>query len=795
MSKILVILASVMFFQSAFGQNSNPVGGAESSGEVKAEAGVDANPNQNQNQNATAPAQSTTPSEPANATTQNSSANSTSQSTTQGATSAAPAQAIENKKPAVKETPAKTTQAEALQKIQNAKPAKANNADLNTKNSALSAGEEKSETTTPQGPVEIPQVKKSIIRTAKSARFSKGLYFDQLNSSVMLPPMQFEYDLTLQNGAALSVGNVLLSENNFFFALTTLGKAHPDVAPVLKEEERGQYYLIMRWPELLLNTGTVEMISKRGTVLWKHEITKEMRDEWTKRVNSWRSDLKLATKKDVKKSGLFATQYAEPMENIPLQGQKEIFRFCVTQVQERAQTKVCSRWYGTKNVAGRGVIMGKAKVDAVTPRALVQNETAPLKDDKPVSADMPTSFFAELLGGETYEFVAQPNKLNLMDIADTVKPNVLRVIGYETRPTSPSLIINPDQYSSFTKMIGFEATIGDTRKFWIAPLRRDKPQMYLPGQGGGVFKQVFELADVPKFTARPYVDKNTPKETYYDDFKIYGRKLPDVQVNTDQNSVEVASNKTEFTWNFRAQEKGQINRSYLNLEYEGKIYKSYYEVYRGYARELSARFTGVVSGGQASTIAEIAYNQWFENFIGSTDYWFGRQRWGLSAKAFQTMSKIRVDSAGTTASLEVMNAELKYRVTPGLWGREETIGPMASYQSVKYGNVSATMLGAGGFWARSMPRIFDDFLNEYIPFMNYPKWVDMEFIYYPLSLNSSVKVDSTLSLNFHGKVLWTQNIFGEAGFGLKRYSFLDQASNTKATLNAFYGTVGLGISF
>ncbi len=93
-----------------------------------------------------------------------------------------------------------------------------------------------------------------------------------------------------------------------------------------------------------------------------------------------------------------------------------------------------------------------------------------------------------------------------------------------------------------------------------------------------------------------------------------------------------------------------------------------------------------------------------------------------------------------------------------------------------------------------MPLVFDRILN-YLPFMNYPKWVDAEVIYYAVPLSSDVLLSSSFSTNFHGQVLWRKNFFGEAGFGLKRYAFSNPSINRKAELNSFYGTIGLGLKF
>ncbi|WII73780.1 hypothetical protein QJS83_07810 [Bdellovibrio sp. 22V] len=646
---------------------------------------------------------------------------------------------------------------------------------------------------------EIPAPQKSLLKTAATREFNKPLYFDQLDNGVILPPLELEYDLSAANGKVLRIGNVLFSEKNFFFALLPLGKTHSQLNQVLSSGEAEKFALVMAWPDKLMTHGTLEMISRTGTVLWTYSFSQDDHVRWQKQLDEWRKGLitRGAAAKDVARSGIFGSAYAitdVKSTNAPFWGQKDSFRFCITQTDGRNQTKMCSQRYGTKS-SGNNVIMGKVRQDPTTPRVLVQNEEAALKNSVPVAVDMPTAFFAELGTGESYEFVTVPNKLELMDISDTKKPGVLRIVGYDTRPLGRSIILNPDQYSSLTKMLGFEATIGDPRKFWASVIKKDDPKIYLPGQGGGVFKQKFELSEIPRAQSRVYLSRRTPTGTYIDGIKLEGRKQPLANISSEQNAVETNErDPAAFVWHFKATERGQINRSYLNVEFEGKTYKSYFELYKGYPRELSGRFTGVQASSDFVIMGELAYNQWFEDLFGWTNYWLSRQRWGVSFKYFQSFNQLKVDTAGNTAPLSVMTLDFKYRATPGLWGRDESVGGMVSYQNVTFDELKAPMLGVGAFWARSMPKVFDDFFNL-LPIFRYPKWVDMEFIYYVSSMDSKVKLDAPMSLNFHGKVLWTDRYFGEAGFGMKRYSFTDTSLNQKAELNTFYGTVGLGINF
>lgn len=648
-------------------------------------------------------------------------------------------------------------------------------------------------------PLAAPMQGRSLLKTAATKNYSKALYFDQLDNGVILPPLEFEYSLAKQDGKELVVGDVSLSEKNFFFALAPLVKGHSQLSKVVSAEEGNKIALMISWPEKLLSEGILEMVSTKGEVLWKHSFTQKDREDWKKTLAGWRKALlsQGVNAKQVARSGIFGSQLGLldiESKKAPFRGQKAAFRFCLTQSDGRNSTTLCSKVYGTKST-GQKVVMGKLTMPLKTPRTLVNGKVTTLERVLPVSFEQPTSFYAELAGGETYEFMTLPNKLQLMDISDMKNSKLLKIVGSETRPTSASVPLNPQKESSLTKMLGFESTIGDDRKLWMAAIKKEMPVLYLPGVVGGVFKQRFELSEIPRMQSRVYLHKDTPKGTYIDGVKLYGRKQPQAVVSSKQNiAVENATDPALFVWNFRATERGKINRAYLDVNFKDKNFRSYYEMYKGFPRELSGRFTGVASGSEFLMLSEFAYNQWFEDLFGWDDYWMSRQRWGISGKFFNSINQLKVDTAGRTVPLSVLTLDAKYRMTPGLWGRDESVGAILSYQSVTFDKVQAPMLGVGAFWARSMPRVFDEVFNL-LPFMRYSKWVDVEFLYYFSSLDSKVRLNAPMSLNFHGKVLWTDTIFGEAGFGLKRYSFSDTTLNQKAELNTFYGTVGIGLNF
>ncbi|MDG0816138.1 hypothetical protein [Bdellovibrio svalbardensis] len=658
-----------------------------------------------------------------------------------------------------------------------------------------------SATSTPQTAAQevedVPAPQRSLLKSAATKDFNKALYFDQIDNGLILPPLELDYELSA-NGKQLRVGNVTLTEKNFFFGLMPLGKTHSQLNQVVSAADAEKMVLVMAWPEKLLSSGNLEMISRTGAVLWRTKVSQANILSWNQKLEGWRKGLLSAgVPASNLRGGIFGAQYA--ILNTEAAGvfanANESFRFCLSFEEGRNQSKLCSQRYAVKNT-DKGLVMSKVRADKATARILVNNEDAPLKQTSPVATDVPVGFYSELSTGESYEFVSIPNKLQLMDIADTSSDKTLRIVGYDTRPLGRSIILNPDQYTKLTKLLGFEATIGDPRKFWAAAVPTSDPRIYLPGQGGGVFQQRFELSEIPRRQSRVYLSKRTPSGTYVDGIELEGRKQATSEVSSTQNSIELdQKDPGHFYWKFQAKERGQINRSYLNVNFEGKTYKSYYEIYKGFPRELSARLSAVSASGTLIFLGELAYNQWFEDILGWSNYYVSRQRWGFAAKYFQSFNQLTVDkTTGKTAPLSVLNVDLKYRFTPGLWNRDETVGALASYQNVNFDQLKAPMIGVGGFWARSMPKVIDDIFNV-VELMRYPKWVDMEFIYYVKSMDSNVTLNSSMSLNFHGKVLWTDSLFGEAGFGYKRYAFTDTALNQKAELNTFYGTVGLGLNF
>lgn len=664
---------------------------------------------------------------------------------------------------------------------------------------ASGAGESVSETPPPV----LPAARTSLLKSTKDAAYTKPLLFDPAEAGALLPPPEIDYDLSQDGGKTLRIGNIRLGEKTLIFALRSLSSFQPRLSELAGEEAQHPA-LVMVWPTALLRRGTLEMISRSGQVIWSYEITEQALSAWTAKQAGWRAKLRErgVSAKDLER-GVFRASFAIRdlrERSSPLLRNLDSFRFCLSQNEGKLQTRLCSERFATR-VTGSQIVMSRA-ASAASPRVVVMKENGALRGTVPVPADALAQFYADLATGQSYEFLALAPKLDLVDLSDTSKPGLLRVSGFGVAPTSAHAILNPKKFGALTTMLGFEPTIGHDRVYWGAGLRVEDPVLYFPGTGGGVFKQRFQLADVPRSAARPHFEATTKTGTYSSEPTIHGRKQADSQVSSEQNAAKPeAADPTKFSWDFRASEKGAINRSFMSVTYEGKVYKGFYEIYRSYANELSGRFSAVGSLGSSNLllVGELAYNHWFENWFGWDNYYVTQQRWGASFKYFKSLTKVKTGTDKTTgedkqASLDVMALDLKYRFSPGLWTFDESVGLIGSYQNVTFDVVKAPMLGVGAFWARSMPRSLNEFFNAF-PLMDAPKWVDMEFIYYAASMKSDVKLNNTMALNFHGQVLWRKNLFGEAGFGFKRYGFVDSGQSLAATLDTFYATWGLGIKF
>ncbi|MES2855562.1 MAG: hypothetical protein V4692_06855, partial [Bdellovibrionota bacterium] len=305
----------------------------------------------------------------------------------------------------------------------------------------------------------------------------------------------------------------------------------------------------------------------------------------------------------------------------------------------------------------------------------------------------------------------------------------------------------------------------------------------------------FSYDRLPKESDRVFIKERASTGAFSATPLIYGFTGRADKILSKEKSAKKTSAKF-FEWTFAAPEKGEDNKARVTLIHskDKEKWVAHHTVYRGYPFEASARLSGVASAtGSLVIIGEAAASAWFEHLGFTQNDTFARQRWGVTSRYFKALQPFKSNNR-TIDTFTALNFDLKYNLLRGVWNRDELFGLIASVQSLSLDTTSANLAGFGFYWARTMPRIFNQAI-ELLPYFDYSKYVDLELVYYPLSLTNTIQAGGSFNLNFHGKVFWTKRVYGEAGFGLKKFEYADKTNNNVVSFASTYGTVGLGVIF
>lgn len=635
------------------------------------------------------------------------------------------------------------------------------------------------------------------------------LFFDPFLNGVQMSQQAIEYDITNPN--TLKMGPLDLNAQSVELTLTRERGEFTefDFGFEARTTTANMYVLSFKWPADFIPDGQIEIIDDQSQTLWRRKIDAKDVQAWQQLVQS-RKPLEKQPEltKEEKRQKLvrprhltFSQQHftsnwglwERDIFEFPIVQIKEPFRFCLNKSMEDGRLALCSKRYKLVRDGGRFYLDVVSK--DVRPRVLV--------NDKPVAAKGSAIFldnktpikFAALLGSGTYyEFYSSPKPITIVDMVLNDETGLVEVMGYGHQPMGDVEKVEREK-ERFLSFLNFVPTIGQSPDFWRTKYPKDEPYIFIRGNGGAPFKQSFVYDAIPRKKARAYVHKDSPNTTYARTVKIQGQTESKSKVSSTQEST-TSFPDNKFEWTFLAENRGDTNRSILNVTDQNKVWKASHDVYKGYPREFGLRLTGVVSDQFALVLlGEVAGQMWFEDV-----FWLGsrlltQQRWGVAFKYFQSL----VGIGGKTESdklvdLKVATADLKYRLSPGVWGQDPTVGLIIGYQQFSIAQFEASMLGGGVFWARSMPKWFDVVFNT-IPWLRYPKWVDVETIAYVIPGDSKTQLDTNVSTNFHGKIQWTKRLYGEAGFGVKVFGFKDLEERKRIGVGLAYGTLGLGYNF
>lgn len=607
------------------------------------------------------------------------------------------------------------------------------------------------------------------------------LRFDPQSNGIKIPSPVLEYEV---NEDAILVGSIKVSEETVKIFLGNPSAVASSLKPFGHLFTERSLYISL--PLAVFSHGAIDIIGESGQVIWHHIYTPE------ELSNS--ETIRNASKKKKPINYLITELPEEVLPQLYTEGKKRLFRFCLRLEEEDYFSQMCTPPHRisaqTKKIKSIG--------EVTSTKIYLNNKDAKAQDIVSVPFDRPTHFFGNSSNQYTFEFKSVPRKLFVTDIFKDKDSDTYIFTGHTHFPDNPNTIsINPDNQDSFLYKIDWLDTIGDLKKYWRTRIETKRPVIYLSSSAGGQYSYIFQIDKAPASDKRVYVDERTLDGTYASTTRIYGTAPVGLKISSKQKNAKLTNeSKGRFYWDYATDSMGTTHFKNLIIKDDDNNWNATYPVYKGFNNEFSLRYAGILTQKlQANTLGEVAFNHWFESLLGLENKFISKQRWGISVKSMVPLQSHRISKRDLEpVSLKVSSFDIKYRFTPGLWERDESWGLIGGYEDVYLNSVQAPLLGVGFFWARSMPKLFDDLFNYFVLFQ-YPKWVDLDFTYYSRPLKQEIESQATFALNFHGKILWTKYFFGEAGFGIKSYDFKDYKQRRISRLQVFYGTFGLGLNF
>ncbi len=597
------------------------------------------------------------------------------------------------------------------------------------------------------------------------------------------PQIKWEMDAS---GARINLGGLKLNSSQIYLKLDQIKRA---TAPSdLRASDTGPSTIInlsFWWPTLLAKDGTVSIESAATKqVAWSQAVNEEMRADWRKKVVRYKTPyLRLHEGSTWGLTDL-------PAKALHAFRQGAAFRVCLSkQNSEIEKLKVCSAPYAFQKLGN-----GRTQV---APLKQTFEATVSLKDKAIGKSGLVNAPLGKELAlkisfgdGQTIEISSQPRPLDLLDVVESKDGREVVLTGRNSQPLGKKKIIERPAMHFWAPSGYAQDTV------WQVALPKDAPTIRILGAFNVPFTFLFRFEKLPTENDRLFVKEASSTGTYSSEPVLFGYSTKKGKVESTEIQVE-REDDHRFEWTFGAPNQGQRNRARITLLDPDKTnskWVAHHELYRGFPFEASARLTGVLdTSAQVIIFGEIAASVWLET-LGFQNEWISRNRWGLTGRYLKSLTPFKSTQGATVKDFTAMNGDLKYNLVRGIWNRDQLFGVMGSLQRVEIAGLSTNMVGAGVYWARTMPKLFSDLFDKF-PLLDYSKYVDVEFVYYPVAASGSVTSTTSYNLNFHGKVFWSQRLYGEAGFGIHQYGIRDTAKNAKLDFAVAYGNVGMGIIF
>jgi len=619
---------------------------------------------------------------------------------------------------------------------------------------------------------------------ASTNRFSRPLLFAPEDNAVQLLSPQIKWDLA--SGQTLDLGGLIVRSREIGMQIDqrprrSLPRAHR----AKRSPDEMATTLSFFWPQELLTLGTLNLVTQDERVFMTTKLEKKFLLDWQSYLQDPKGRLQLPR---ASRWGILDFQLSDFAEEL-----KQPFRFCLEEKSELGESmKICSALY---TISGVSADPTKPRLEKTQNReaaaVFVGEENFGTRATVNFSEDKMIELRIRFDDGSSVSFSSQPIDLKLLDVVESPSGETLTLKGQGRRPLGRVTILEvpPNHFWSET---GVEREV-----VWQIQVPRDAATIRVPGAWNIPFTYLIEFEKLPRDEERPLIDVKTGSATYSSKAKIPVQLKSGYSFESEETEIENSGD--QIIWRFKSDQKGKSNRARLRIKSNTdpeRVWTAHYHLYRGYPLEMSARLSGIVSADlKTVAMGEIGGAWWFEEIFGWSNDLLSRRRWGVSTRYFQALSDFAFSQDPLIPKdFSVLTADLRYNLIPGIWNRDELFGLSLSAQSAKIAGVQADLYGVGVYWGRSLPRVFDDLLNI-VPLFRYPKYVDTEFIFYPLAMSSKITPQASFHLNFRGKVFWSSRLYGELGFGVKTFDFQEPSSLTDVAVSTGYGTFGIGPLF
>lgn len=566
------------------------------------------------------------------------------------------------------------------------------------------------------------------------------------------------FEISFEAGEALRVGHLILSNETFYFS-------SDGASPISSDISAGKIFLfnktsIAQFQNLEIRLGNGMTLSR--------DIKNKKQDPID--INILDSLKKL---------------------NVHKRTRSERVEVCLSNRSSEEYLRICLPKYYAR-IENDMVFLKKIKMNyenfAIFNSKPAANNTASFKSNQLFNLDIQNS------NGFSLD---TRTKFNAKDILDIVKneANDLTVLSRQPLAEESSEVA----YSLYSKnensifdAIGFSNSIGHFKPLYKYKNISDRSTIKLINNLG-----LSANLDLSPFNFSKQVDK---PRTDQDNFQISSyQKEKQMPLITSENIVfeESSSIQTQNStpvWAIKRDRLNIYNENVLPYKFGEQRFIASHLAYRTHPGQASARISNTVTADSDQLLSsEVHLQYWFENIFGWQNYYLSEQRWGIDTQYFKSLNKFSISDI--KSNYESTSVNLRYRLSPGVWNYDETLGVLIGYQSFTLLNTRFPMAGFGVFWSRSMPKFFDDLLN-YIPLLRKKKWVNVDLTYFNTPLDKD-KVAKKLNykLNFYGKVLWTDRFFTEIGFGMRTHDLEIKSDETELQFQTYYGAVGLGLDF